>query len=366
MPDMRRPTLRILDLAGSPAAMGHAHGAAYADEIRHYADERIRLAGAGEWSGGTLDRDGVLQLAEACIHAHAAHSPSLHEEMCGIAEGAGITLAEAIVVGGFTDFVDTVRAAVGGRHPTGVVEDDCTAFVVPDARADGAGFYAQTWDMHDSATEHVVLLRLRPDDGPAALVFSTTGCLGQIGMNEVGVCVGINNLTGIDGTTGVTWPSVVRDALLRSTADEALEVVLDADLAGAHSYLLFDADGSGYMVEGMPTARPWSGLDGDALVHTNHTIWDEATAVQAPRPAELTANSARRLERATELLDRDGITADDCMAITRDPDSICRESDATYHIESSGAVVMRPRTGDFWAVWGVPRHNEYVHVPFSG
>ena len=325
---MKRPTLRVLDLAGSPAAMGDAHGTAYAAEIRASAAERGRLAGSGDWSGGSLDRDGVLALAEDCIPAHEAHSPALHEEMCGMAEGAGITLAEAIVVGGFTDFVDTVRAAIGGRHPAGVVEDDCTAFVVPDARADGAGFYAQTWDMHDSATEHVVLLRVRPDDGPAALVFSTTGCLGQLGMNEAGV------------------------------------VVLGADLAGAHSYLLFDADGSGYMVEGMPTARPWLGLDGEALVHTNHTIWDEATAVQAPRPADLAANSARRLERAVGLLDRDGITADDCMAITRDPDSICRESDDTHHIESSGAVVMRPRTRDFWAVWGVPRHNDYVHVPF--
>ncbi|MDG2907864.1 MAG: C45 family autoproteolytic acyltransferase/hydrolase [Acidimicrobiales bacterium] len=361
---MKRSTLRVLDLAGSPAAMGDAHGTAYADEIRAYADERVRLAGSGDWSGGSLDRDGVLALAEDCIPAHEAHSPALHEEMCGMAEGAGITLAEAIVVGGFTDFVDTVRAAIGGRHPAGVVEDDCTAFVVPDARADGAGFYAQTWDMHDSATEHVVLLRVRPDDGPAALVFSTTGCLGQIGMNEAGVCVGINNLTGIDGTTGVTWPTVVRDALLRSSAAEALEVVLGADLAGAHSYLLFDADGSGYMVEGMPTARPWLRLDGEALVHTNHTIWDEATAVQAPRPADLEANSARRLERAVGLLDHYGITAEDCMAITRDPDSICRESDDTHHIESSGAVVMRPRTRDFWAVWGVPRHNDYVNVPF--
>ncbi|MBC8363846.1 MAG: hypothetical protein H8E59_02460 [Actinobacteria bacterium] len=361
---MKRPALRILDLTGSPAAMGHAHGAAYADEIRAYAAERVHLAGAREWSGGALDREGVLTLAEACIPAHAAHSPALHEEMCGIAEGAGITLAEAIVVGGFTDFVDTVRAAVGGRHPAGVVEDDCTAFVVPDTRANGSGFSAQTWDMHDSATEHVVLLRITPDDGPAALVFSTTGCLGQIGMNEAGVCVGINNLTGMDGTNGVTWPTVVRDALLRSTADEALEVVLEADLAGAHSYLLFDATGTGHMVEGMPSARPWSSLDGDALVHTNHTIWNEASAVQAPRPADLTANSVRRLERATDLLDRQGITADDCMAITRDPDSICRESDAAHHIESSGAVVMRPRTRDFWAVWGVPSHNEYVHVPF--
>ena len=58
--------------------------------------------------------------------------------------------------------------------------------------------------MHDSATEHVVLLRTDPTDAPAALVFTTTGALGQIGMNELGVCVGINNLTATDGTPGVT------------------------------------------------------------------------------------------------------------------------------------------------------------------
>ena len=72
-------------------------------------------------------------------------------------------------------------------HPASVTEDDCTAFVVPDTRADGAGMVGQTWDMHDTATDHVVLARLRPDDGPDALVFTTVGCLGQIGMNEAGV-----------------------------------------------------------------------------------------------------------------------------------------------------------------------------------
>jgi hypothetical protein len=29
------------------------------------------------------------------------------------------------------------------------------------------------------------------------------------------------------------------------------------------------------------------------------------------------------------------------------------------------AARMRPRTLDFWAVWGLPSHNEYVHVPFA-
>lgn len=361
---MKRPPIRVLDLSGSPEAIGVAHGREYADEIRAYADERITLVTQGLWSGGAIERGDVLDLAAACLPAHERQSPELYAELCGIAEGSGLTPAEAVVVGGFTDFVDTVRAEVGGRHPDTVMEDDCTAFIVPDDRAEGAGFFGQTWDMHDTATEHVVLLRVRPDDRPAALVFTTVGCLGQLGMNEAGVCVGINNLTAADGKIGVTWPTVVRDALAQSSADDALQVILDADLAGGHNYLVFDASGVGHNVEAMPTARPVTSLDGEALIHTNHTIDPAATAVQAPRAEALQGNSERRLETARKLLDRDHLTADDLMELTREPDAICQVASPPYHIESSGAALMRPKTKDFWAVWGLPSHNDYQHLPF--
>ncbi len=357
--------MRVLDLAGSPESMGHLHGSTHADEIRVYTDDRVALAASRFWSDGGLDRSDVLEIAGSCLPAHEAHSPDLFAEMCGIAEGAGITPEEAVVVGGFTDFVDTVRAVVGGDHPDEVQEDDCTAVVVPDARADGAGFLAQTWDMHDSATEHVVMLRVRPDDAPAALVFSTTGCLGQIGMNEAGVCVGINNLVAADGRPGVMWTSVVRDLLTRETADEALGALLDADLAGGHSFLLFDATGCGFVVEAMPTARPYTTLDGEALVHTNHSLHPEAVAVEGHKPQDLMVNSVRRLERAAELTARPWVTAEDLMSLTRDPEAICQVSSEPYHIESSGGVVMRPRTRQLWAAWGLPSHNDYVSVPFA-
>ena len=136
----------------------------------------------------------------------------------------------------------------------------------------------QTWDMHDSATEHVLLLRLAPDDAPNAMVFTTTGCLGQLGMNAEGVCVGINNLTSVDGTLGVTWPTVVRAMLRSSTAEEALAILLGVNLAGAQ---------------------------------------------------------------------------------TRDPTAICQLATPPYHVESSGGVIMRPSTGDFWACWGPPIDNDY-------
>jgi hypothetical protein len=43
--------------------------------------------------------------------------------------------------------------------------------------------------MHASAGEFVVMLKLDPLIGPDVLVQTTTGCLGQMGMNEAGISV---------------------------------------------------------------------------------------------------------------------------------------------------------------------------------
>jgi isopenicillin-N N-acyltransferase-like protein len=53
------------------------------------------------------------------------------------------------------------------------------------------------------------------------------------------------------------------------------------------------------------------------------------------------------------------------MEWTRDPEAICQRSKPPFHIESSGAVVMRPASGDLWAVWGLPAENEYEHFRFD-
>ena len=362
---MSRPPIRVLDLSGSPDEIGRAHGLAYADEIRTYARDRVDLVTAGRWSGGPIGESDVLAIAESMLPAHEAFDVDLHTEMLAMADAAGITPAEAVVVGGFTDFVDTVRAVVGGLPPATVVEDDCTAAIIPDNRSGGSGFLGQTWDMHDVATDHVLLLRLRPDDAQPAIVFTTTGCLGQIGMNADGVCVGINNLVGLDGKRGVAWTSVVRGMLKTSTADEALAVLLEADLAGAHNFLIFDRHGTGHSVEAMPTVRPVASLTDAPLVHTNHVLDPEAMPVEAEKEPELMESSTARLAKAEELLTDGQIDAERLFDLTREPEVICQLSTAPFHVESSGAAVMRPATGDFWACWGRPIENEFLHVAFE-
>lgn len=343
--------IRVLDLVGTASEMGSAHGTAAAAEIRQYTADRV----ARSTDGTDLDRRAVVALAERMLPAHRDYDTDLYEEMTSMADAAGIGHAEAVIVGGYTDFIDTVRAVAHG----GPVEDNCTAVIVPDHRAGGAGFLAQTWDMHASATPHVVMLRLEPVKGPRALVFTTVGTLGQIGMNEAGIAVGINNLTADDGTIGVTWPFVVRKALRQTTLDDAVGCVTDAPVAGGHNFLLFDASGRGCSIEAMPTARHVTWLDQAPLVHTNHCLIPATQQVEGARPTALQASSTDRLSQAADLLAGGDVTVDRLIDLTRDERSICRHPEPPFDYESCGAAIMRPQTGDFWACWGVPSENEY-------
>ncbi|CAN5657275.1 hypothetical protein BH23DEI1_BH23DEI1_08390 [soil metagenome] len=364
-------SIRIIDVAGTPADMGRRHGAVARQALSAFAAERVALAGDAGWTGRSLAREQVLAFAEACVDAHRTYSPPLTAELEGMAEAAGLTLAELVVVNGFTDFIDAVYAAGGAAErassasaaPQSAALDDCTAFLVPAERsADSNAMLGQTWDMHEGAEEHVVVLRGAPNDAPAFVTFTTLGCVGMIGMNEEGICVGINNLSGGDGRIGVTWPFVVREMLRRRDIDDALQCLYDADLAGAHNYLVMDRHGRGVNVEATSTARHVVEMKRDAVVHTNHCVASETLAHQRRRDPIAQSGSEARLEHAAALLDRFDVTPADLEAITRDPTSICYRSGSPRFVATCGAVVMRPATLDFWAVGGLPSEGTYERV----
>ena len=214
--------LRVLEIFGDSSDLGRGHGSSCSQMIQKYLDDRMTLTAQEEWGGKTVDRDLILELAEGTLQHHERFSESLFVEMVTMSKAADITAAEAVVVGGFTDLVDVIRTQVGSAP----AEHNCTAVINPQA-----GFYAQTWDMHASAGEFVVMLKLDPLIGPDVLVQTTAGCLGQMGMNEAGISVGINNLTAM-GKPGVTWPFVVRKVLEQTDLERAIDVVVEAPLAG--------------------------------------------------------------------------------------------------------------------------------------
>ncbi len=328
--------LRVLEIYGDPADFGRTHGETCADLIESYLGDRLGLSAEATWSGRSTDPDLVLSLAEATLPFHLSYSPSLYEEMETLAQSAGITPAQAVVVGGFTDLVDVVRARVGDAP----VEDDCTAVLNPTQRV-----LAQTWDMHASAVAYVLFLKLDPIIGPAALVQTTAGCLGQIGMNEAGIAIGINNLTAY-GKPGVTWPFVVRKALQQTDLDAAIETVLEANVAGGHNYLLMGPDGAGANIEAMPGSTTVTRVSGEPFVHTNHCLDPSTRGEESERAPELVASSQTRLERGQDLAyNLEGFFAEPAIA---------RRATEPHAVATCGAVAMYPAERRMETVWGVP------------
>jgi len=361
---MKQNKISVLALKGAPYERGYRHGQVYREAIRRYTAERVSLVQSGDWSGKVeLSRDEVLNIAEACIPAHEAYAPDLMAECRGLAAATDLSLAELIIVSGFTDFVDTVFRTYQRKIPLEptLTVDDCTAFIIPDELAAGAGFLGQTWDMHDTATEFVILLQLEPENEPAALVFTTTGCIGQIGMNESGIAVGINNLLGADGQIGVMWPFVVRKVLQQDNLEAALACITEAPLAGAHNYLLFDATGAGYNVEAMSTHHVITPLADEPLIHTNHCLLPENEQLAQPRLPDSQSSSEERLLLAEKLLQQRPLTINHLQALTRQ-EPICATAAPPFQVETCGAAIMQPKTGHFWAVWGRPADHEFERL----
>lgn len=327
--------LRVLEVYGDHTDLGRAHGETCASMIRDYASNRISLTSSDEWGWDDADRDLVLACADETIEHHERFSEGLFSEMLAMAEAAGITPQEAVVVGGFTDLVDVVRSRVGVPE-----QHNCTGVVQPANRV-----LAQTWDMHASAGEYVIMLKLDPLSGPAAMVQTTAGCLGQIGMNEAGVAVGINNLTAM-GKPGVTWPFVVRKVLEQTEFDAAVQAVVDADLAGGHNFFLMGPNGEAATVEAMPRNKRVTRAGDRPLVHANNCLFPETRAEEGRRDPIWVENSDERLRIGEEK-------SDDLEAFFADP-AISRRAENPNDVATCGAVIMEPSSRTMRAVWGLP------------
>ena len=101
-------------------------------------------------------------------------------------------------------------------------------------------------------------------------------------------------------------------------------------------------------------------LNGTPIIHTNHCLVPDTISLAQPRLPASQENSENRLNLAEELLEKESVTIDDLQEMTRQA-PICQTAAPPFHVESCGAAIMRPKTGDFWAVWGPPDANEYEH-----
>lgn len=300
----------------SPAGWGEIHGESFRHEIAAIADIRLHLAVTwGQFSGPGE----VLELAAAHVPVLDAFDGDLAAELWGIARGADISPALAVVLNCYTD----LRDIASGSH---VAHNGGCSVIY--ARTDAGPMLAQTWDMHATAIPYVMMLEVpEREDAPAAWLFSLTGCLGMAGLSSAGVGLTINNLPSTDARVGAVWPAIVRRALRERTAAAAKDAILAAPIGSGHCYLVAD-ERDAYAVETSGTRREvvFAG-EAQTYLHTNHCLSDAVAAhtskqrespTSRPRLSALEASiSARAPVSAIDLWERlgtfDGTAASLCQ-----------------------------------------------------
>jgi len=199
----------------------------------------------------------------------ADFAPAAMEEIEGIAEGAGVEVADILAL--------NVRSEV--MFSSGVAApDECSAFaVLPEASRSGHTLVGQNWDWLVHARRTVVVVEARRDDGPDYVTAVEAGLLAKTGTNAAGLAVCTNTLVNDrdGGEPGVPYHVLLRRLLDCESITDAVSLAFAADKAMSANYLIAHLDGLAADLEvvagrsgSVRVLMPEAGV----LAHTNHFL----------------------------------------------------------------------------------------------
>ena len=312
---MQEHVFPLYEVEGTSYEMGYQHGAQADHLVRRYLLWIEKLTGKS--------RDVLCRNAMAFLPAIEALSPPLVEEIRGLADGADISLEEAVLC---QARAEAARVGEGG----------CTGFALSgSATADGQPLAGQNQDLEPEYADVAMLLRVRPGDGrPRALMFTFAGQLGYSGMNEHGVAHFANALYGFEWRPGLPHYPMKRVMLEKRNVQECIDVLKQHRTCSAHNVVMCDGEGNVADVEIRPEGvAEFEDDSSDWRIHTNHYV----TGDFAPYEDNTLADSCDRLDRM-RLLIRDhwgDVTADTMKGLLKDhegdPGGICRHGAVNMH-----------------------------------
>ena len=295
--------------------------------------------------------------------------PAYLEELRGIADGAGLDLADVLAINVRTEVMYSAKAR---QAPTSAKRPaECSAFaVVPAPGQKGPAIIGQNWDWLLHAAQTLVVLEVRQDDGPDFVTVVEAGLLAKTGMNAAGLGLVTNALvTDADvGEPGLPYHVLLRAVLDCATVTEALEALQAGPRTSSANYLIAHASGAALDIEAAPgdftRLYPLFPEDG-VLRHTNHFLADI-------HPADLALwampSSVIRLQRLRAA--GTARTLDDFGPLLADhadyPHSICAHPDPADHPCEQGAtiasVLMDLTAKHIWLAAGNPCQAPYERL----
>jgi isopenicillin-N N-acyltransferase like protein len=217
----------LIQVSGNHHEIGVQFGHAAAEGIRRFL--ALILDGARQSRGWT--RDETLRYSLLFLPLFEQHCPHLLPEIHGLAEGAGVSFAEALLL--------QLRAEVTQ------VAEGCSAFALSRAvTADGRVLAGQNSDMSPEMEELGLILKITPDAGPRILMFTFRGLLGYHGMNSAGVAHFANALPARPWRMALPHYPLKRMFLETTSVQDCLRLMKRVPVCSTGNYVLADGQGS--------------------------------------------------------------------------------------------------------------------------
>jgi len=305
----------LIEVSGSAYEMGMQHGQQAGPLVKKYLLWIERL------TGGSLDF--LCRNALAFESAINDLSPLFLQEVRGLAEGAGISYAEALLC----------QLRTEASHSR---EGGCTAFALKgEATAGGDLLLGQNQDMEVEFADVSVVLKVSPSDGrPRALMFTFAGQLGYSGLNQFGLAHFTNALYGFEWQHALPHYPLKRVLLEQRTVQSGIDLIQHHRVCSAANMILGDGQGTIADVEIRPEGvATYDDEHSCQRLHTNHHLCGRF----ANRGSNDLPDSPCRLNRIQELVRKTwgSITVDTMKEILADheghPAGICRHGASNLH-----------------------------------
>ncbi|KAH8724323.1 peptidase C45 acyl-coenzyme A:6-aminopenicillanic acid acyl-transferase-like protein [Phaeosphaeriaceae sp. PMI808] len=251
----------FVDCRGTPYEIGLQHGRAAQLQISRCIDFYAALF----LKNCKQTWPEVLQHALKFEQQAKTQWPSYHEEMRGIADGAGKTLSDIVAL--------NVRTEIN----FGLFSDGCTALAW---HTDKHAWLGQNWDWLTEQKQNLIITKITQPDKPTIVQVTEAGIIGKIGFNDSGVGTLLNAIRvhGVDSTR-LPIHFGLRMALESTSVQEAVQKLESYGMASSAHILLADPD----TAVGLEfTKSSFAHCVPDAagrIIHTNHLLQEHTNEV---------------------------------------------------------------------------------------
>jgi isopenicillin-N N-acyltransferase-like protein len=350
---------RYLTADGSAFERGLSIGQSWRDRI-------VTILRSNEEA--TLSQDGLtmhqwLPHAKTLLPVIRDYAPTALEEMQGMAQGSGLPFEDILLL-----------SCAYEKYFNFHAPEHCTAFAVMNASSrNGDLICGQNNDecLHHWAAGGVDgVVHHRQDSGLEALIYTHPGIPAYMGMNSAGLCLLWMAIDNGERASGLPTNILIRETLLRTTLESAVEYIKKTPKTVPNSYILAHPEDGICSIE--CSATYFSAVKGNNKVyHANH-ILDKNMALKDQKIDDPASSTLSRFKAMRSLIDKHDGSVDIPLAKailsdhTRYPESICNHPrpNAIYS-KTLASMIFHPVSGSMEIAFGNGCEVPYKSYSFA-